>query len=271
MLLETDHPGGPHQVRVALRRLRSAWSAFRGVLGREVLEPWAIHARDIAAAAGRLRDLDVLGADLIQPFVEQNPGDPGFMALRDAVARRRGDVQAEVRKDLSGSEVTAFGFHLAGFIATRGWLDPSDHDQSVRLAAPIKPYAQRILGKRWKVVKSYGVRIDDLTIDERHELRKELKKLRYLVDAFRSLFDVEAVSGFIRLVKKLQTAFGALNDSAMAEMHLMAPDAPGANDPHAARAAGRVIGHLLAEADHQWPDAVAGWKEISRFGPFWKF
>ncbi|MEM7059570.1 MAG: CYTH and CHAD domain-containing protein [Pseudomonadota bacterium] len=270
LLLETDNPGGPHQVRVALRRLRSALSAFRGPLGRDVLATWAIHARDIAAAAGRLRDLDVLGEELLQPMADENPGEPGFAALVQAVAKRRERVQAEVRRDLSGPEVTAFGFDMAGFIATRGWLDPSDHQQSARLAAPVAPFVQKALNKRWKAVRSYGNRIESLTIDERHELRKELKKLRYLADAFRSVFESNRVEEFIRLIKKLQVAFGALNDSAMAEEILTAPDAPGSDDPMAARAAGRVIGHLLAEADHQWPGAIAGWRDLAAYGPFWK-
>lgn len=270
LLLETDDLGGPHQVRVALRRLRSALSAFRGSLGREALASWADQAKDIAAAAGRLRDLDVLSAELIAPFAEQNPDEPGFAALRDAVAARRKLVQSEVRRDLAGPAVTSFGFEMAGFIATRGWLDPSDHDQSVRLAAPITPFARKVLAKRWKAVRLYGDRIEELTIDERHELRKELKKLRYLVDAFRSLFETEQVEAFIRLIKKVQSAFGALNDSAMAEEILTVQDAPGADDPRAARAAGRMIGHLLAEANHQWPDAVAGWRRLVAVGPFWK-
>lgn len=270
LLLETDDLGGPHQVRVALRRLRSATSAFRSALGRDALAQWSAQAKIIATVAGRLRDLDVLGTELIAPFARNHPHEAGFAALADAVAARRYAVQIEVRDALSGPDATSFGFEMARFITTRGWLDPADHQQSIRLAAPAKPFARKTLNKRWRAVKDYGDRIDGLSIDERHELRKELKKLRYLIDAFRSLFPSEQVDEFMRLIKKLQTAFGALNDSAMAEDILTAPNAPGADDPQAARAAGRLIGHLLAEADHKWPDAIAGWRRLSAFGPFWK-
>ena len=270
LLLETDHPGGPHQIRVALRRLRSALSAFRPALGRQALAPWADQARMIASEAGRLRDLDVLGADLIARLAKANPDEAGFHVLADAVAARRSQVQAEVRTALAGPDVTRFGFAIAGFIATRGWLDPADHTQTARLAAPVRPFAEKVLRRRWKAVAGYGKRIENLSIDQRHEMRKELKKLRYLMDAFSSLFDGDAAPKFISQLKVLQKGFGALNDSAMAEMILTAPDAPGAGDPVAARGAGRVIGHLLAQADHKWPDAVAAWHTLVRIKPFWQ-
>ena len=59
------------------------------------------------------------------------------------------------------------------------------------------------------------------------------------------------------------TAFGALNDSAMAEMMLMQPDAPGTGDPDAARAAGRAIGHYLARSDALWPRAMDDWQALA--------
>ena len=142
------------------------------------MQTWAIHARDIAAAAGALRDLDVLGAELIGPLAEANPEEPGFAALQAAVAARRAEVQARVRKDLAGPEVTAFGFEMAGFVAARGWLDPGDHAQTLRLASPVRPFAREVLTKRWKarhrlwLARSAGFSSDDSATSTFYLLRR---------------------------------------------------------------------------------------------------
>ena len=85
-----------------------------------------------------------------------------------------------------------------------------------------------------------------------------------------SLFKPERVANFTARVKRLQTAFGVLNDSAMAESILTSDKAPGSADPLIARASGRVIGHLCAESDRLWPDAITHWLQLAGDRPFWK-
>ena len=263
-VIDEDDIHGPHQLRVGLRRLRSSLSAFRPALGREAVAPWAAQARDLATEAGRLRDMDVLSR-LVVKLSRKALKEPGFARLIDDIATRREVVRVEVRATLAGAGPTAFCFGFPGFLARRGWRSaPAKH-----LETPVRPFARQALKKRWKSVRPYGTRIDTLTIDERHEMRKELKKLRYAADAFHCLFDAEAVAAFQAGVKRLQKAFGALNDSAMAEMMLTAADAPGAGDMAAQRAAGRIIGHLTSEADRLWPEAIAGWQVLAARHPFW--
>ncbi|MEM1161669.1 MAG: CYTH and CHAD domain-containing protein [Pseudomonadota bacterium] len=268
--IDSEDVNGPHQLRVGLRRLRSAFSAFRGVLGRGGLEPWAIKAREIGAQAGALRDLDVMAFEIVAPMIDRFPEEPGFQALHDALVQRRREVFAKVRPWLAGKEACDFAFGLPGFVEARGWLDANDHDQTLRLAQPVVPYAIKTLRKRWKAMAAYGSRIETLTVNERHEMRKEIKKLRYVLDGFSSLFPSDSMATFGKRVKQLQTSFGALNDSAMAEMILSAPDAPGADQPSVARAAGRIIGHFLAEADREWPGAVANWQALSSTPQPWR-
>ncbi|MGD1922671.1 MAG: CHAD domain-containing protein [Paracoccaceae bacterium] len=270
LLLDSDDINGPHQTRVALRRLRSAMSAFRTALGRGALEPMAQKAQVLGGEAGRIRDLDVLADEIVAREAELHPDETGFQRLADAIHARRDVVREDVRKTLLASDLSGFALDMAGFIASRAWVNGADHGQTERLAQPLMPYARKVLDKRWKSVAAWGARIDELTIDERHEMRKDVKKLRYLVDAFKSLLDPERVAGFNRYVKLLQKAFGALNDSAMAEILLLAPDAPGRDDAEAQRAAGRIIGRLLAESDRLWPGAIKDWRSLADYGPCWR-
>lgn len=269
LVLESDRMEGPHQMRVGLRRLRSALSAFRAVLGREALAPIEARAKMLGAEAGRIRDLDVLADEIVADAAAASPQEAGYRRLIAAIRERRAQVRGEVRKVLLERELALFPLELAQFISNRAWVDGSDHDQTVRLAQPVLPFARKALDKRWKAVRRWGDVIEDLTIDERHEMRKEIKKLRYMVDAFRTLFDAEQVAVFTRFMKRLQKAFGALNDAAMTEMVLMDANAPGCDDLAAQRAAGRVIGMLHAKSDALWPAAIRDWHMLAEFGRFW--
>lgn len=54
--------------------------------------------------------------------------------------------------------------------------------QTERLAAPVSWLAHAALDKRWKKVGKRARGFDRLDVDGRHELRKELKKLRYAME-----------------------------------------------------------------------------------------
>ena len=266
----TEHIEGPHQLRIGLRRLRSALSAFRPALGRAALAEMSATAQRIGTVVSELRDMDVLAEEMVAPLADDYPDEPGFAALAAAVEVRREAVRAQVCQTLCGPEVTRFVFSGPAFLASRGWLDPADHGQTARLAQPVEKLACRMLDKRWKALDAYGRRAAKLTIEERHEMRKEIKKIRYVGEIFESLFPTRRVKAFRSALKNLQNDFGALNDVAMAEAYLTDPGAPGADDPAAQRAAGRLIGAALTEADRLWPEVIADWKALKKTGPFWR-
>ena len=107
-----------------------------------------------------------------------------------------------------------FLLDLAQFIETRGWLVPSDFEQTARLATPVLELAVRSLNKRWKKVSKAARGLEMLDAEHRHALRKELKKLRYGVEFFGPLFPERRFDAFLKRLKKLQTVFGDLNDAA---------------------------------------------------------
>ena len=90
LCLVDDTPSGPHQLRVGLRRARSALSLFGPALQGPQAEALNAAARDLAATAGELRDLDVLSAEILGPAAALVPADAaGHAALAEAVAARQ--------------------------------------------------------------------------------------------------------------------------------------------------------------------------------------
>ena len=67
-------PEGVHQMRVAIRRMRAVFRAFRGVLGEDVVAWVNGELRWLAKRLGRARDADVIEAD-VRESSEGEPGD----------------------------------------------------------------------------------------------------------------------------------------------------------------------------------------------------
>ena len=269
VVLDSDAPEGPHQLRIGLRRLRSALDTFRPVIGGAAAAALSAEARWLGQDVGRLRDLDVLLTDLIAPEAQAAPEETGFAALADAVAERRAATRASVHSAMRSPRCHRFLFSAGRFVEARGWLRPGDYAQTAELAQPLAAVAGAALDRRWAKAAKRGKKISQLDIEARHELRKELKKLRYTVEFLGSLYDPKRVGAFVKLMKRLQEMFGNLNDLATAETLLTGPDAPAADDPDAQRAVGRLLGGRAVRAEYDWIQAKSLWRDLTDAGPFW--
>ncbi len=261
---------GPHQLRVGLRRLRTAFSVFAPTLGKAALAPLAATARELGRVVGDLRDADVLMSEVVAGAARLGLDLPARGALDAALESRRDRVRAEVRAALVAPEATAFLFDLGAFIEGRGWLVGSDFSQSARLAAPIGEVAPGILARRHKKAMKLGRKVRELDAAGLHELRKELKKLRYSVDMFASLYEGGRMRSYLRALKELQDSFGSMNDAVMASEKLTGPDAPAGADPAAQRAVGWTLGTLAVRVGDDRPKLFEHWDRLAEAKPFWQ-
>ena len=126
------------------------------------------------------------------------------------------------------------------------------------------------LSKRWKKVGKCARNLETLDADQRHELRKELKKLRYAVEFLSPLFPTKRVEPFARRLRKLQTVFGELNDAATVKTMFVHKAVRCAGDPEAQRAIGWVVGASQARADSGWAGARGLWRKLEDTRLFWK-
>ncbi len=123
--------------------------------------------------------------------------------------------------------------------------------------------------KRWKKVADSGERLDDLTVEQRHQMRKALKTLRYATEFFASLYPEESTRQFIKETRSLQEVFGYLNDVVAAERLGAICHDGCADSREAQRAAGYVLGWHNAQAAHAWKDAHKGWLKLKGLPQFW--
>lgn len=269
VIRELDDPEGPHQLRIGLRRLRSVFSVYAPVLESPEMERLGEEARWLGQEVGSLRDLDVVADEIVRREAGLHPDELGLGSLADVLSLQAAERRLQLRKVLVEARSQRFLLDLARFTETRGWLVPEDFDQTGRLAMPVAELAEQSLAKCWKKVGKRARKLEALDVEQRHELRKALKALRYAAEFFSPLYPAKRVGPFVKHLKKLQVVFGDLNDAATVRT-MLSGTAVHDGDAAAHRAVGWMIGASQARAELRWAGAKALWRELERSRPFWK-
>lgn len=209
VLTETD-PEGAHQLRVTLRRLRTALRVFKPAIRSASAKRMAWVARYVGAIVGELRDVDVIIDEMFRPVVD---GDAA--ALRAASAWRD-HVRGKVRASLRAARATAFANDLLSQSMNGEWRAKG---KSMRRAGSADALIRATLQELKERVAPRGQNLRTLPDAERHSLRKQLKTLRYAAE-LSAAYDADAVA-MIGQLKRLQGDLGRLND-----MHMLASVEP---------------------------------------------
>jgi inorganic triphosphatase YgiF len=260
-VLETDDPEAAHQLRVGLRRLRSALRGFRPLIDTPAARELEQYAREVGQSAGELRNADVLIESIYAPVAGVRHGEPGFAELRQALVQHRSRKRAEVRSALSGEQWSKLQLYLA--------LWPQTVRGSTRLETPVRDFAAAALARSWKKAAKRGSRLAALAPEERHEMRKALKMLRYMAEFFGSLYPARKVDPFVKELKRLQEVFGYMNDVAMAKGLAAICDTWCADKREAHRAAGYIQGWHDVKAECIWEDVTKAWDRLAKRRRFW--
>ena len=260
-VLETDDPEAAHQLRVGLRRLRSALRAFRPIENSAATCELQNHARALSQSIGDLRNADIFIEGIHAPVAATRKGEPGFAQLREALLAHRNAVRAKARAALTSEQWSKLQLYLAVW--------PLTVKDNPRLAAPVRSFADKALGRSWRKIAKHGARLDTLSPEERHEMRKALKGFRYAVEFFASLYDGRKVGRFIKDLKKLQDVFGYVNDVATAQAIGAIADERCSGSPAAQRAAGYALGWHQARSEDAWDGATEDWHRLARRPRFW--
>lgn len=230
-----------HQLRVALRRLRTVHAVFAPLLGDETSARLDRAVRNLARTCGRARDLDVLWA-------RADAGQRGLLR------QRREGAWHGVAGALGAATTRHLMLDLAEWSALGAWRDAAETAQL--RAMPLMDFAAAALDRRLRRVRRHGRHFPELADEARHTLRKDSKKLRYAVEFFAALHGGEAVAkrrrAFLRALKALQERLGELNDLAV-ERALLGADAADDEDARAAllKEAGAAR-HALLEREPFW-------------------
>lgn len=262
--LEDDE--GPHQLRIGLRRLRSAMAMFAKLLDTPEMTHLKAEAKWLGQMVGKQRDLDVAVVDLLKPATATDPHNSGLAELCDLAATRAKANRPVLRNILETSRAHRFALDLSAMAALAPWRDSAPAKQANR---PVVRHMQRALDKTWHKVERRAHGIATLDHAGRHQLRKALKELRYQIEFAAPLFSKSAVRKYIKRMKKLQALFGELNDLAMLNEVFREQDATRPEAPALQASLATLLEQRNASADAQWQKAKTLWAKIGASPAFW--
>jgi len=270
-LLSRD-PEALHQMRVALRRLRSAFSLFDPILAHDpAARALAEEIKRIAEPFGRARNLDVFLEETLPASAERRPDEPGLADLGARLGADRDAAHAAGLAVLASPEWRGLLLDLVAWTQTGPWLGeggPPERD------GPARDFAGLVLDRFRKRVKKRGRDLAGLDPEARHRVRIAAKKLRYGADFFASLFPEKTArkrhKAFAAALSDLQDHLGALNDLATAHTVLADVADGGPGSGRAAFAAGLTAADGEAGSAGLIEAAADAYDDLMDAKPFWR-
>ncbi len=248
-----------HQLRVGVRRLRSALATFKPVLDGEGLERLAFELQWLGRACEAARNLDVFAEETLKPVeLAANPAS-GIVALRKALDAGRSAAWAQACEAVASHRFRALMIDAAAWLETGTWRFAKE------AADPLKPFARSALSRHLKKVRSKGRKAWDGDDAARHQLRIEVKKLRYAAEALTGVFGEKRAARYLRPLKDLQDRLGWLNDLATTEPMIKTLTL----STEAAFLAGELVGLQAAGKPKLLAQAAKALQRLEGTKPFW--
>ena len=199
-----------HDLRVAVRRTRSAVKLLGAVLPAELADHYQTEFKWLGDVTTPVRDLDVhlLGFDAMAGQLEAaSPAD--LEPLRAFLARRRAREFRRLAAALRGPRFRAI---------TDDWrkalLELRDTGSPRRRRPAAVTLALSTTGRAFRRIAAQGDAITpDSPPESLHDLRKRAKELRYLLEFFAPLHDPVAYRKVVGDLKQLQDCLGDFQDS----------------------------------------------------------
>ena len=260
---------GIHQMRVGIRRLDSAMTAFRGAVEWPDRTPLHTELKWLRRTLGTARDVDVFALEVL-PEIRRSVDVNGEIddivhTVEEFREQRHGLVKAALLSD----RFDRMREDLDLWIRTASWRGTTDRRRRKRLDTPVAKLSRKALDRLEQKAWSRGYDLSELTPGQRHRTRLRLKKLRYAAESFRSLYDPGDAQRYLRRLKKVQGKLGAMNDAETARSVL----AQATQDyPNVIRAPGL---QLLAQWQESQTRRLTGagtkaCRKLSAMHPFWR-
>ena len=198
-----------HDFRIAVRRTRSLLSLMKKILPPEQCRYFQAEFRWLGSVTGPLRDIDVYLLEK-EDYLNLLPSSlrGGMSAFFERLEARRAGELKDLQSHLGSERYDNLLNEWCQFLsASDSELFKGPREQNCRA------YADSTIVKRFRSFIRAGDKISDESVDEElHQLRIRGKKFRYLLEFFKSFYQEEQMTTFLKYMKKLQDNLGAFND-----------------------------------------------------------
>ena len=254
-VLESDDIEYVHQARVALRRLRAALRLYRRVCVSpdDLMEG----LRALTGALGPARDWDVLCSETLPPIAPHYPDTAAWQQGCAALEAHRAGARATMQTDLLQAHAGAWLLAFQRWLLQRGWHSSpagggAPEAQRFVQLSPLLAWARQALHKGQRRVELAARDFAHLQPLQRHALRIAIKRQRYAVEFFQTLFAGPRLARSLEALRNAQDSLGRARDMHMAGELLTAAQAnTGPMGPF-------VMGWLAARQTDATQDESAG-------------
>jgi len=203
-----------HDLRVAVRRSRVVLGNARGVIDPEVLARARAGFARLGDLTGPARDLDVYQLEWSSMLDGLDPTTASLLEpVHEHLAVERAAAQAGLAAELAGAGTDELVDWWSAWLAGE---DAGSSDAAPRAGEPLGPFVERRIRRAYRRLVRHGRAVTAESPAERlHEVRKDAKKLRYLIECFGSLFEPGPRAAFLKRLKTLQEVLGEHQDAAV--------------------------------------------------------
>lgn len=221
-----DDPEYVHEMRVAIRRARTAQELFGHYFRRSAIEPVFTDLRRLGRRLGAVRDLDVALENLGEFRAGLPDAEQGDVAkLEEFVQARRAAARLALLEWLDGPQHAAT---LTAFIKFTRSPGKGVKQSVAKLASPeplqVRHVMPGVIMARFARVRAYEPLVEtevEAPAEQMHALRIECKYLRYSLEFSRHLLGKEG-EALIDQLKRMQDHLGAFNDTFVERGRLLA-------------------------------------------------
>ncbi len=287
-----------HQMRVALRRLRTAITVLKRLLPPLPLHPGDAHDADhgdgptqaalteveaglrtLARALGPAREWDVFLEGTGMAVAAAFPENAALARLLKAAARRREAAYDALRAELGSAGFRRLMLQLSSLTVLRPWQPISGQrtlgqgqqgapEGRLEEDGPEPPLTAatvaELLQRRQRKLLAAAANIAHADAQHLHAIRLRAKRLRYAGELFSPLFPRKETQRFLRRLARLQDRLGIVNDAQAVDRLLNDLGAMGSG-----HAAGLVRGFVAANALRERARVEPAWRKFRRHAPFW--
>lgn len=257
-MLASPDPEYLHQMRVALRRMRSAFSTFSGVLEKAAADRFVAEMKWLARELGPARDWDVFMNETLPPMLVAFDRHDALAALQKQGALAAAAARRRARRAVDSPRYQRLNLALAAWLADAACCMQPEEGVPAASEACAQAFADGALERRFDRVRKRGRKLRKLSAAELHLLRIAVKKLRYDVDSFAALYDEKCTARMLARLARLQNVLGIMNDAATVAGLMRRLGAKSGQDRIEAR--GIVMGWTQGRAGALKYELYSAWK-----------
>lgn len=217
---------GVHQMRVALRRLRSCLNLYEPIIPKKSHVKLRGEMKWLTALLGEARDWDVFALNLSK--IRASPPWPALnnplstaersifqeqvTQLQARVAEYQSAAYMKLREALRSPRYSRLLLLLGKWLNQRNWREKVNKKTLQQLDSPVTTFATQVIEEQYQAVCQQGKNLTQLSPIQRHNVRILVKKLSYGTRFFTTLYGKRAVRTFQDNLAELQEQLGILND-----------------------------------------------------------